>query len=273
MLRRTIGPEIRLELILDAAQSVACDPSQLESALLNLAINARDAMPEGGVLRIRLIDRKLTSGLEDPELEPGSYVEIEVSDDGVGMSPEQLIRVLEPFFTTKPTGKGTGLGLPQVYGFARQSGGNVRICSSINKGTTVQIFLPACKPSMPAAATEMKVEGQKMPPRRNHRGKALVVEDQPEVRSLITDTIEDMGLIVIVASDGQAGMDVIESCEPLDLLITDVGLPGVSGRHIAEAARAAQPSIPILLITGYAGELLDAFQATESVSVLRKRHS
>ena len=160
MLRRTLGPEIELDLHLQRGRwSVSCDPSQLESALLNLAINARDAMPRGGVLSIATADRNLTvDQLSDPDARPGDYVEIEVTDSGVGMSHDVLSRIFEPFFTTKPTGQGTGLGLSQIYGFVKQSGGFMRIESDPGKGTSVRIYLPGREPltnpvteDMPAA--------------------------------------------------------------------------------------------------------------------------
>jgi signal transduction histidine kinase/CheY-like chemotaxis protein len=271
MLRRTLGPEIDLDLRLGRSRwSVTSDPSQLESALLNLAINARDAMPQGGALRIVTADRKLTADLPDPDMQPGDYVEIEVTDSGAGMSQDVLSRVFEPFFTTKPTGQGTGLGLSQIYGFVKQSGGFVRIESSPGEGTSVRIYLPGHEaPTIPAIEDRPAIE--RIATRCTVcRGKTLVVEDQTEVRSQIADTLDEIGCIVIEASDGTAGLKVIESSEPLDLLITDVGLPGLSGRQLAEAARAARPNLPILLITGYAGDSLGTLRLAPNMEVLRK---
>jgi signal transduction histidine kinase/CheY-like chemotaxis protein len=270
MLRRTLGPGIRLDLSLNSGWNVTCDPSQLESALLNLAINARDAMPEGGLLRIETADRALSAERPDRELKPGHYVELKVSDNGVGMSPEQLSHVFEPFFTTKPTGKGTGLGLPQVYGFVKQSGGTVQVESSLGQGATVRIYLPACESSANPVEGESQLAEPTVPHSAPHQGTALIVEDQPEVRSQIAQTIEQMGFTILLADDGPSGLKAVQSCKQLDLLITDVGLPGVSGRQVAEAARTAQPSLPILLVTGYAGNALEAFNVTESIAVLRK---
>lgn len=271
MLRRTLGPEIDLDLRLGRCRwSVTCDPSQLESALLNLAINARDAMPQGGSLRIVAADRKLTADLPDPDMQPGDYVEIEVTDSGVGMSRDVLSRVFEPFFTTKPIGRGTGLGLSQVYGFVKQSGGFVGIESSPGEGTSVRIYLPGQEPLANRAGEDRpsveRIDSAHSAP----RGKTLVVEDQTEVRSQIADTLEEMGCTVIEACDGAAGLKILESGEPLDLLIADLGLPGLSGRQLAEAARAARPDLPILLITGYAGKSLETLHLAPNMEVLRK---
>jgi signal transduction histidine kinase len=271
MLLRTLGPEIDLDLRLGRCRrSVACDPSQLESALLNLAINARDAMPQGGVLKIATADRKLTADLPDLDTQPGDYVEIEVTDSGVGMSHDLLSRVFEPFFTTKPTGQGTGLGLSQIYGFVKQSGGFVRIESSPGEGTSVRIYLPGHNPLTEPAAEDRPAAERIASFCSAHRGKTLVVEDQNEVRCQIADALNEIGCTVIEAGDGTAGLKVLESGEPLDLLITDVGLPGLSGRQLAEAAHAAQPNLPILLITGYAGKSLETLQLAPNMELLRK---
>ncbi|PWB79063.1 MAG: hybrid sensor histidine kinase/response regulator, partial [Methylocystaceae bacterium] len=271
MLRRTLGPEIDLDLRLGRCRwSVTCDPSQLESALLNLAINARDAMPQGGALRIATADRHLSADPSDPDVQLGDYVEIEVTDSGVGMSHDVLNHVFEPFFTTKPTGRGTGLGLSQIYGFVKQSGGFVRIDSAPGEGTSVRIYLPGherpTKPPAEESPAAEKIES----PRPAHRGRALVVEDQTEVRAQIAETLQEIGCTVIEAGDGMAGLKIVESGEPLDLLITDVGLPGLSGRQLTEAARAARPKLPILLITGYAGKALETLQLAPNMEVLRK---
>ena len=286
MLRRTLGPEIELDLRLGRCRSsVSCDPAQLESALLNLAINARDAMPGGGVLKIATADRKLAADpLPDPDARAGDYVEIEVTDNGLGMSRDVLSRVFEPFFTTKPTGQGTGLGLPQIYGFVKQSGGFVRIESSPGQGTSVRICLPGCEPPASPAAEDRPVvdsiDSAGAAHRANttahrakttaHRAKTLVVEDQTEVRSQIADALNEIGHTVMEAGDGTAGLKLLDSGEPLDLLITDVGLPGLGGLDLAQAARAARPNLPILLITGYAGKSLQTSRLAPRMEVLRK---
>jgi signal transduction histidine kinase/CheY-like chemotaxis protein len=271
MLRRTLGPEVVLDLRLGHCRwSVTCDPSQLESALLNLAINARDALPQGGVLMIATAERTVAAEPSDPEAQPGDYVEIEVADNGVGMGHDVLSRVFEPFFTTKPIGQGTGLGLSQIYGFVKQSGGFVRIDSSPGEGTSVRIFLPGHEPRPESAPEETHHVECVSSPCSAHPGRTLVVEDQAEVRLQIAATLEEIGCPVIEADDGTAGLKVVESGERLNLLITDVGLPGVSGRQLAEAARARQPQLPILLITGYAGKSLDTLRLGPNVEILRK---
>ncbi len=272
MLRRTLGPEIDLDLHLQRGRwSVSCDPSQLESALLNLAINARDAMPQGGVLRIATADRNLTADqLSDPDAHPGDYVEIEVTDSGVGMSHDLLSRIFEPFFTTKPTGQGTGLGLSQIYGFVKQSGGFMRIESNLGEGTSVRIYLPGHEQLTNSAAEERPAVESIDFTALTQKGKILLVEDQTEVRSQIVDTLNEVGCEIIEAGDGTAGLKVIESEEQLNLLITDVGLPGVSGLQLAEAARAARPNLPILLITGYVGKSIGTLQLGPNLEVLRK---
>ncbi len=270
-LRRTLGPEIRLGLYLgDGRSDVMCDPNQLESVLLNLAINARDAMPDGGQLTIAVIDRSLkASDLADQDnVEPGDYVEIKFTDTGVGMDPSTLSRVFEPFFTTKPAGEGTGLGLSQVYGFVRQSGGFSRIESEPGKGTSVCIFMR----SYPRAGAEVNL-GTKAAsdvPAPSAQGVVLVVEDQDDVRAQIADVLTAMGCEVVEASDGPRALQIIESRSPIDLLVTDVGLPGINGRQLADAARAAFPGLPVLMITGYAGRALDNAELADGVEILRK---
>lgn len=273
LLRRTLGPEIELDLRLGHCRwSVVCDPSQLESALLNLAINARDAMPQGGSLRITTAERRAMIDPADPDMRTANYVEFEVADTGAGMAPDVLSRAFEPFFTTKPIGQGTGLGLSQIYGFVSQSGGFVRIDSKVGEGTRVRILLPGHERSVEApsvdAAQVARVEGA--PLRAGGAVKAILVEDQTEVRLQIAATLEDLGCDVVQAADGTEGLKALQSDEPFDLLVTDVGLPGVSGRQLAEVARAGRPNLAILFITGYAGKSLDALQPTPNVEVLRK---
>ena len=272
MLRRTLGPEIELDLRLGRCEwCVSCDPSQLESALLNLAINSRDAMPGGGVLEITAVERKLAADqLPEPDARAGDYVEIEVTDNGLGMSRDVLSRVFEPFFTTKPTGQGTGLGLSQIYGFVKQSGGFVRIESRPGEGTSVRIYLPAHEPPaelVPEDSPAIDSIDSAGPARR---AKTLVVEDQTEVRSQLAEALAEIGCTVMEAGEGKAALKVLESGEPLDLLITDVGLPGLSGLELAEAALASRPNLPILLITGYVGKPLETARLAPHMEVLRK---
>jgi len=273
LLRRTLGPEIDLELRLaEGARSIVCDPSQLESALLNLSINARDAMPEGGALTISTTKKTFRTDELEPGLDPGDYVEIEVKDTGTGMSEDVLSHAFEPFFTTKRFGRGTGLGLSQVYGFIKQSGGFVRIESASGEGTSVRIYLPRqdARPDLaearqPASASESGVAASS-----THRRRILIVEDQEEVRAQIVEALGEIGWDVIEAADGVAGLRLAETSGPLDLLITDVGLPGLNGRQLAEGARAAQTDLPVLFITGYADKSLDALWLAPNMEVLRK---
>jgi signal transduction histidine kinase/ActR/RegA family two-component response regulator len=271
-LQRTIGPEIRLNLKLgDGKSDVICDAHQLEGALMNLAINARDAMPDGGELTISVTDRKMTArDFADPEeAKPGDFVEVSVSDTGFGMTPEILGRAVEPFYTTKPAGQGTGLGLAQVYGFVRQSGGFLRIESEPGRGTTIRISLPGSPRSQEASKDRSKSVDAPTAP-FSARGAVLVVEDQTEVRAQIVEVLANMGCDVIEAIDGVEGMRLIDQRRHLDLLITDVGLPGLSGRQLADTARAMMPALRVLFITGYAGTALDAAQLTDGVEILRK---
>ena len=252
LLRRTLGPAINLELALARdAWPTLCDPNQLESAILNLAINARDAMPEGGQLVIETarltLDDAAARAMGDG-LEAGEYAAISIGDSGTGMPPEVLERAFEPFFTTKPIGQGTGLGLSMLYGFVKQSGGHVRIESVVQRGTTFQILLPRHHgPAEPAATGGDATHA----PRQSRGETVLVVEDEPSVRLLILETLKDLGYRVLEAEDGPAGLAVIQSGETIDLLITDVGLPGLNGRQLVDAARAVRPGLKVLFVTGY----------------------
>jgi CheY-like chemotaxis protein len=208
-------------------------------------------------------------GLEG--VEPGDFVEFEVADTGEGMTPEVLARAFEPFFTTKPTGKGTGLGLSQIYGFVTQSGGFVRIDSHPGAGTTVRLNLPA------RAAEADSPQGP--PPEASNltrlavTRKVLVVEDQPGVRAQIREALSEIGCEVVEAGDGHEGLSALEAAGAFDLLITDVGLPGVNGRELADAARARVPDLPILLITGYAGSALGGWTPSGRIEILKKPFS
>jgi CheY-like chemotaxis protein len=271
-LQRMIGPEIRLKLKLgDGKWDVVCDAHQLEGALMNLAINARDAMPDGGELTIAVTDRKVTArDLAEPEEgKPGDYVEVSVSDTGVGMTPEILARAIEPFYTTKPTGQGTGLGLSQVYGFVRQSGGFLRIESEPGRGTKVLISLPG-SPRSREAGKDWSKSGAVASAPSSARGSVLIVEDQADVRAQIVEVLGGMGCEVTEAMDGPQALRLIEQTSDLDLLLTDVGLPGLSGRQLADAARAAIPHLRVLFITGYAGNALDDAELTGGMEILRK---
>jgi PAS domain S-box-containing protein len=250
LLRRTIGETIDLAIV--AAEDLwptLCDPNQLESALLNLAINARDAMPHGGKLVITTDNARLDSVSADtPALEPGDYICIGVADSGIGMSAEVAARAFDPFFTTKPIGQGTGLGLSMIYGFARQSNGHATIDSKIGQGTSVKIYLPrhhgdaATEHGSRLMAAEPAATGETV----------LVVEDEPVVRGVIVEMLGEQGYRTLEAVDGPSGLNILRNGQRIDLLITDVGLPGMNGRQLADQARETRPDLKILFITGYA---------------------
>ena len=253
LIRRTVGPAIAVDIRLgDGHGSVLCDPNELESALLNLCINARDAMPEGG--RLVIGTEELTLARDDipnREAAPGRYVALSVADTGTGMPPEVMERVFEPFFTTKPQGQGTGLGLSQVWGFVRQSGGLVRIESASGAGTTVRLLLP-----LHDIAAAAEVRDEPPPPQPTSGATVLLVDDEAGVRRPAADRLRDLGHLVLEAQDGPEALRILARTRP-DLLVTDVGLPnGMNGRQVAEAAREQQPGLPVLFITGYAGTAL-----------------
>jgi CheY-like chemotaxis protein len=245
----------RVALRLDLPQelwAVCCDKNQFENAMLNLVINACDAMPNGGALTVAA--RNVEP--HDPLLSlcagehAGRYVEVSVTDVGCGMPPDVLAHAFDPFFTTKPLGQGTGLGLSMIYGFARQAGGAASLESTVDVGTTVRLFLPRYDGApesvqdggRPAAAT----------PGAARKEVVLVVEDDANVREMVRECLAELGLEVLTAVDGEAGLDLLQSARGIDLLITDVGLPGLNGRQLADAARVARPGLRVLLMTGYA---------------------
>jgi PAS domain S-box-containing protein len=252
LIRRTVGPSIAVESVAGGGVwSVLVDPNQLENALLNLCINARDAMPDGGNITIETANRWLDERAAwQRDLPPGQYVSLCVSDDGTGMAPEVVEKAFDPFFTTKPIGMGTGLGLSMIYGFARQSGGQVRIYTELGQGTMICIYLPR---HLGEGDGEEEAPGIPIAEEAETGGTVLVIDDEPLVRMLVVDTLEELGYTVIEAGDGPSGMKVIQSEARIDLLITDVGLPnGMNGRQVAEAARQLRPDLKVLFITGYA---------------------
>nr|WP_233285752.1 PAS domain-containing sensor histidine kinase [Bradyrhizobium acaciae] len=224
------------------------DANQLENAILNLAINARDAMPHGGKLTVEtsVVDLDATYTRSRPGISPGRYVVVAVSDTGVGMTPDLIEKVFDPFFTTKPVGQGTGLGLSMVYGFARQSKGQVRIHSTPGQGTSAKIYLPAADQS----AIETTVHHEASP--QGAGQPVLLVEDDPSVRLLIGELLSELGYGTIEAPDSDTAIKLLESGRPIDMMISDVGLPGMNGRQLAEVARKHHPKVPILFVTGYA---------------------
>jgi PAS domain S-box-containing protein len=251
LIRRTVGPAVAVTIAgAPALWPVRVDPNQLESALLNLCINARDAMPDGGSLIVETSNLALADHeAKELELHAGDYVLMCVSDTGGGMSADVLERAFDPFFTTKPIGEGTGLGLSMVYGFVRQSGGQARIHSQPGKGTRVCLYLPRYgggeKVIEPAAGARK--------PQRGGGETVLVVDDESSVRTLINDVLVELGYTVLQAEHGAGGLQVLESNDRVDLLITDVGLPGgMNGRQLADAALVRRPHLKVLFVTGYA---------------------
>ncbi|WP_409319578.1 response regulator [Pseudomonas sp. KCJK9016] len=244
LLVRTIGERIALKLELTSKPAIALvDPIQLESAVLNLVINARDALPHGGNI---WVSTYATYSHGDPNLTDGSYVALSVRDDGTGIEHSVIDKVFDPFFTTKPLGQGTGLGLSTIYGFARQSGGDAHIRSVARRGTEVTILLPAT--SDPTA-----VEG--VPPAVDPQGSGehvLIVEDMPSVRLFVTEVLEDAGYRCTQAGDIETARERLQNDPSINLLLTDVGLPRMNGRELADAARGWREGLPILFMTGYA---------------------
>ncbi len=252
LIRRTVGPAIEIEVVGAAGLwATLIDPHQLENALLNLCINARDAMPDGGRLTIETANKWLDGRTgRERDLKPGQYLSLCITDTGTGMTPEVVARAFDPFFTTKPIGTGTGLGLSMIYGFARQSGGQVRIYSEIGQGTTMCLYLPRHHGAADSAETSPELTTV---PRAEQGETVLVVDDEPTVRMLVTEVLEDLGYAALEAADSAAGLEALQSEVRIDLLITDVGLPGgMNGRQLADAGRAWRPKLKVLFITGYA---------------------
>lgn len=251
LIRRTVGTNIELTTRSRSSGVILCDHHQLENAVLNLAINARDAMPEGGTLTIETrrlsVDGKLAIARD---LAPGEYVTIAVTDTGVGMSPEVLSHAFEPFFTTKKPGEGTGLGLSMIYGFAQQSGGQARIHSSEGMGTSVTLYFP-CRPD--EAAPEPVTETPQRDSRAVHQERILLVDDELPVRQLTAELLRELGYNVWEAQDSASALDQLRRVERIDLLITDIGLPGtMNGLNLARMIRLSYPTLKVLLITGFA---------------------
>jgi PAS domain S-box-containing protein len=249
---RSAGPSIALRTRLQAALwTTLCDPNQLESALLNLANNARDAMPEGGVIVIETenaVIGPLQAGRYG-DLKPGEYVLVTVRDSGAGMPPDVLARAFDPFFTTKPMGQGTGLGLSMVYGFARQSGGQVRIDSSPGQGTEVRMLLPRL---VAEATTTAAPVSEALLPAASRKGTVLVVDDEADIRGVMAEVLRLQGYTVLEAADAPQALRHMHETRP-DILVTDVGLPnGMNGRQLADQVRVQWPQLPVLMVTGYA---------------------
>jgi signal transduction histidine kinase len=261
LLHRTLGDQIELESSLAADLWTAfTDANQLESALLNLAINARDAMPAGGRLTIETANTRLDTAdtsLQD-DVEPGEYVVVSVSDTGTGMQPDVAAKAIDPFFTTKPVGEGTGLGLSMIYGFVKQGRGHLRIYSEVGEGTKVKLYLPR------ALQYVVDLVPRTIETPRGRRGETiLIVEDDATVRLILSDVLEELGYNVLVASVARPAIPVLQSDQRIDLMVSDVVLPHINGRKLAEIARACRPDLRVLFVTGYAenatfrGDFLD----------------
>jgi CheY-like chemotaxis protein len=250
LLHRTLGETIELEGILaPRLWSAEIDQNQLESALINLAVNARDAMPEGGKLTIETCNTSLDESYaaQDAEVIPGQYVMVAVSDTGSGMPKDVVARAFEPFFTTKEVGKGTGLGLSMVYGFVKQSGGHVTIYSEIGQGTTVKLYFPRYQGNAAAQAAQEPSEI----PTASGDEVVLVVEDNTEVRTYSVMVLNELGYKVMEANDAESALLILDGAARVDLLFTDVVLPNKSGRVLADAARQRRPELRVLYTTGY----------------------
>jgi PAS domain S-box-containing protein len=251
LLRRTVGPAVTLEVVgAGGLWLTKVDPSQLENAVLNLCINARDAMPDGGRITVETANKWLDErAARERELSPGQYISLCVTDTGTGMTRDVIAQAFDPFFTTKPIGQGTGLGLSMIHGFVRQSGGQVRIYSEVGKGTTMCLYLPRF-----AGSAEDTDFARELHATDHGNGETvLVIDDEPTVRMVVIEVLEEAGYTAIEAGDGPTGLKILQSAMRIDLLITDVGLPGgINGRQVADAARTTRPNLKVLFITGYA---------------------
>ncbi|MEI4488301.1 ATP-binding protein [Frigidibacter sp. MR17.14] len=270
LLCRTVGPHIDITVQGGAqAASILIDQNQLESAVLNLCVNARDAMPGGGRLAIRVTDCTVAPPeAEELGVAPGDFVEIAVEDTGSGIAPDLLERVLEPFFTTKPMGQGTGLGLSMVYGFVQQSGGHLVIRSEPGRGTTVALRFPRSGAALPVAEPRRVEAGPVSVAGRT----VLVVDDEVLVRMLLVEVVQDLGLTVLEAGNGPDALRILQTTPAVDLLLTDVGLPrGMNGHQLVDAARTLRPDLPVIFVTGYDETAVSGNRsATERTEILTK---
>jgi PAS domain S-box-containing protein len=270
-LQRTLGEQVELQTVGAAGVwQIEADVSHLESALVNLAINARDAMPQGGKITIEATNVFVDDEYSrlNPEIVPGQYVVLSVTDTGVGMSRDTLDHAFEPFFTTKEMGRGTGLGLSQVYGFVKQSGGNVKIYSEVGQGTTVKLYFPR---HFGAATEQEEVEQHTL---YNSEGAEtiLVVEDDPDLRAYLTDILRSLDYRVLVATSGPAALDMLtHNDRRIDLLLTDIIMPGMNGRQLATEAQGLHPDLKVLYMTGYSrNAVVHQGRLDEGVELLQK---
>jgi CheY-like chemotaxis protein len=244
LLERSLGPAVKLRLAVpDGLPPALADPTQIELAILNLALNARDAMPRGGTIDVAL---DLCSSRDRKSLRPGDYVRIRLADSGTGMDEATLARAVEPFFSTKAVGKGTGLGLSMVHGLADQLGGLLDISSEVGKGTTVDLWLPV------AAATAEQAQAARPAQGGSRAAKVLLVEDDQLIAMSAVAMLNDLGHSVVEAGSGRAALAILESGAAVDVMMTDQAMPGMTGVDLALAARSLRPDMPILLVTGYA---------------------
>jgi CheY-like chemotaxis protein len=270
LLTRTLAATIDIRFLTEGnIWRIEADLAQMENALLNLAINAGQAMPEGGKLTIELSSQTLDSrtAAKTNDAMPGDYVAISVTDTGIGMAPEVLARAFEPFFTTKDVGQGSGLGLSMVYGFARQSGGFAAIESELGHGTTVRLYLPRVE----AEASDTEIEQPPAAPRAQGET-ILVIEDDPEVRDLVVAMLESLGYEVLSASEGADAIDILRATPRIDLVLSDVMLPGgLLGPEVAQRVKQARPDLPVLFMSGYAdAEARSSGLLAEGATVLNK---
>lgn len=251
LLRRTLGERLQLETVLAGGLwRVNADRAQLESAILNLCVNARDAMPDGGKLTIEtantFLDEEYSEG--HVEVTVGQYVVVCVTDTGTGMTPDVVERAFEPFYTIKSVGAGTGLGLSQVFGFVKQTGGHIKIYSEVGQGTTVKIYLPRWSGE---AAEDAVAHERSTPPRALDHEIILVVEDDEKVRTVTVDVLRELGYTVVHAASGEEGLRQLGVQQRVDLVVTDIVMPGMTGRVFADRALEIQPDLKVLFMTGY----------------------
>lgn len=263
LLQRTLGPLVELELGLNPGPvPVLADPTQVEMTILNLALNARDAMPDGGKLYVGTRVRRIEN---DPELAAGEYVELEVRDTGLGMDEETLRRAIDPFFTTKPVGKGTGLGLAQVYGSARQAGGSVRIESKPGEGTTVRVFFPRTNQPAERVRDDRQLS-QRLP---DTTGTVLLIDDDNDLRGVLAGALSTLGYTVEEAADGTTALQALDKSRP-DVLVVDFAMPGLNGAEVAKIARERWPGLPVVLASGYADTAAIEQAVGKDAKLLRK---
>jgi CheY-like chemotaxis protein len=253
LLHRTLGEAIEIETVLSSGTwRIRCDPNQLESAMLNLAVNARDAMVDGGKLTIETANASLDYdyAAHHPGVPAGQYVLVAVTDTGIGMSAETISQAFEPFFTTKPVGMGTGLGLSQVYGFVRQSAGHVKIYSEPGQGTTVKVYLPRHYGDSDATGIRERGDATVSLPMGSASETILVVEDEAMVRHLAVDSLRELGYTVLEAETGEAALKLLAE-HMVNLLFTDIVMPSINGRQLAEQGAKLRPGLKVLFTTGY----------------------